>query len=1149
MDWLKFYCLKGEPFGPQPLRWPDEFQNVFVLTEIIKTEVDPIISTITDSERYLYLISGERGAGKSTLMHYIINEIDKVGNILPVDVSLNKKSYKGDDPGYALQVDLTYAIAKKTIDKIMNKYEILSKSNYKLFEEYRRRLTSVGSNLDVPGDILQKIFSLLSQEKIVPIIFIDNLDKIDQKEALHFLKLPYAQSLFENFFFRNRVRIFLVADQSWLKELVHPDFSYLGRPIIIKPLNFAETQNLIQKKMRKKASNLDDFKIPFNEESIIYITKIADGNPRKIQDKCTTALIEGAQHNIKIIDQKFLQQIQNDLGKEFESIKDLLIQYPEMERNLAWLLGVRGKFKDTKSFEEALFNTLNLQKGNKLENATIDHLRNCELISFSLEKLDEEPTYRINPLFENLIDKIKIKMSIDVFIKWFSRTEAEVISISPAKSSILEELEIVCDSLPEPKKGKAREALKNYDLFRQCRLEDDDRNECVVIAHNVAKDLIGIIAPEILTIDDFTRLREVLKSKISKEVISDFFILNSYFSGNNNLNLSFSDIAVISEKLNNIIENVIDPLDKIIIKRVPFFFADTISFGNFMKKRLLSPGLLFLSPEKEKEDLFEQFCICWVSESPIYGLTIYGLSSVSSAKNKSDYFDDALNFYSTNYQYIPYPIQGLLRANGIPPAELEGKSRKIRIAHFYELSLILNRIIAKYSQIKMIFVGYGNLSLWTASISGTDQKIQMMEEGVIEKMPPLAWHSKYSNEYNSSNTTITIKTKKFSDEQINEIHENMPLLNYFGNTIKTKPFLNKRFFVVLHFLKDLIPFMDGCEKLGLKPSNTICFYKKYKYPNREEVSAYLEYKGYQIYPLELLDDFLSSYDNKEIDDEILIIEDGGYIAPALHKKILTFRKNIIGCVEQTTKGIREDKNIKNLRFPIISLPSFKLKQEYEPPFVADAVINNIHNLLPDINFKGQNALVIGGGTIGKEIASKLKSEMNVTVFDSNPNVLVGILSKINIVKSLPEGVKNKKLIIGATGQTSIGRSELLSMEHNTYLVSASSDQKEIGLDELEALNSKKEEILINNKKIGTVYQLRATRKQINLIADGYPINFWSTESMPNQVSDLILTLIFLSAIEICENHDKMSSNIQEEKVNEIPEKYGVSSLYLDFYHS
>jgi hypothetical protein len=61
-------------------------------------------------------------------------------------------------------------------------------------------------------------------------------------------------------------------------------------------------------------------------------------------------------------------------------------------------------------------------------------------------------------------------------------------------------------------------------------------------------------------------------------------------------------------------------------------------------------------------------------------------------------------------------------------------------------------------------------------------------------------------------------------------------------------------------------------------------------------------------------------------------------------------------------------------------------------------------------------------------------------------------------------VSKKFLIIGATGQTSIGRAELLNMEHNTCLVSASSDQREIGLIELESLTQNKEIIKVGDKK-------------------------------------------------------------------------------------
>jgi S-adenosylhomocysteine hydrolase len=396
---------------------------------------------------------------------------------------------------------------------------------------------------------------------------------------------------------------------------------------------------------------------------------------------------------------------------------------------------------------------------------------------------------------------------------------------------------------------------------------------------------------------------------------------------------------------------------------------------------------------------------------------------------------------------------------------------------------------------------------------------------------------------------VNTQFESFSEKEIKDINENMPLLNYFKEKIKTKPFSNKRFFIILHFLKDLIPFMEACEKLGLKPSNAICFFKKYKYPHREKISAHLQKRGYQIHPLESLADVLITYKEKEINDEILIIEDGGYIAPKMHEEFLNILSNVIGCVEQTTKGIREDKKIQDIGFPILSLPHSKLKQKYEPPYVADAVINNIHMMFPDVNFKGKNVLIIGGGTIGEEIAIRLKSDMNAVVYDTNPDVLVGLSSRVNIVRNLMDGIKNKELIIGATGETSIGKHELLSVEHNAYLVSASSDQKEIGLDELEALSQEKEEIILNDrKKIGTAYHLRTTQRKINLIADGYPINFWASESMPNQASDLILTLIFLSAVEICENHSEMSNNIDEEKINEIAKKYELSDLYLSIHH-
>ena len=93
-----------------------------------------------------------------------------------------------------------------------------------------------------------------------------------------------------------------------------------------------------------------------------------------------------------------------------------------------------------------------------------------------------------------------------------------------------------------------------------------------------------------------------------------------------------------------------------------------------------------------------------------------------------------------------------------------------------------------------------------------------------------------------------------------------------------------------------------------------------------------------------------------------------------------------------------------------------------------------------------------------------------------------------------------------------------------------------------------EEVLINelDEIIGTRFYLPPNNKVINILANGYPINFWGFESMPEEASDLILSLILLSAAELAMgNHsDRM---INSQAVNEISEKYEISKKFLEFH--
>ncbi|MCW3131437.1 MAG: 3-hydroxyacyl-CoA dehydrogenase NAD-binding domain-containing protein [Candidatus Methanospirare jalkutatii] len=392
----------------------------------------------------------------------------------------------------------------------------------------------------------------------------------------------------------------------------------------------------------------------------------------------------------------------------------------------------------------------------------------------------------------------------------------------------------------------------------------------------------------------------------------------------------------------------------------------------------------------------------------------------------------------------------------------------------------------------------------------------------------------------------------YSSNELKHIRDRMGLLGYLANKLSAefsdRHFKDINFLIVLHFLKDLIVFLEACEKLGLEPSKTHLFYKPYLYPHREEIASHLKAKGYHVYPLENLEKVLDTLNKQDVNGKFIVIEDGGYIVPLLHKRFPKLLENTIGAVEQTTRGIRNDEQIGDLKIPVLNVAGSKIKNEIEPPHVADAVIRNLESLLMGEKLRGSKAAVLGYGTIGREIAKRLNSKgMKVTVYDLDELKRSRAREDewvSEVVNESYNAVKNKLLVIGCSGETSIGREEILSLSHGTYLVSASSDQREIGLMELKALSSSKKTLRNENGiKIGTSYTIRGQNKVIHLIADGFPINFWYSESMPNQVSDLILSLIYVSAIELV----KKDFGNGFQNIDKISEKYEIAKIYEQIY--
>jgi len=176
---------------------------------------------------------------------------------------------------------------------------------------------------------------------------------------------------------------------------------------------------------------------------------------------------------------------------------------------------------------------------------------------------------------------------------------------------------------------------------------------------------------------------------------------------------------------------------------------------------------------------------------------------------------------------------------------------------------------------------------------------------------------------------------------------------------KDDAFKNYRVIVILHFLLDLLPCHGRALELrGLDPHKTLALYKDYPYSNRDLVRSTLESRGVTVWGpvgstngLELaagVRDFLA-----EGDEPVIIVEDGGYLAPAFYntEELRPYLHRIRGVVEQTTFGARQAEDLlvemqrkgeeARLAFPLINVARSEAKVLYEPAFVAEAACNNI----------------------------------------------------------------------------------------------------------------------------------------------------------------------------------------------------------------
>ena len=389
-----------------------------------------------------------------------------------------------------------------------------------------------------------------------------------------------------------------------------------------------------------------------------------------------------------------------------------------------------------------------------------------------------------------------------------------------------------------------------------------------------------------------------------------------------------------------------------------------------------------------------------------------------------------------------------------------------------------------------------------------------------------------------------------------EIPANLRLAHeYAAADLAGTTFSGKTVLMVLHFLSDLVPFVEALHKAGAEYKDMVLIAKPYPYSHRDAVSHHLECLGVDVHragakevselATDVLNKLVSARDLEQ--RSIVVIEDGGYFAPLLHEdRFAAIARRCVGVVEQTTKGIREaEDRIPKERFklPILSVAKSNFKDDYESPEVGRITVQNIGRFVPNVKLSGGHAIVFGFGSIGEHVAANLNRAFNmaVSVAVTDEAHLLKAIHRKDIVMEAKKDFDQLRfrdlavLVVGTTGRKhTISEAVITNVRDGCILASTSSDRVEIDMPALERLAGRNIEP-VEEGNVRYTIKVGEQTKTITVLADGYPINFYASESLPNDTIDPVMTLLLLSAAELCNN--VVEPGIQLELVNEVTKNH------------
>ncbi|MFM9615819.1 NAD(P)-dependent oxidoreductase [Streptomyces niveiscabiei] len=272
-------------------------------------------------------------------------------------------------------------------------------------------------------------------------------------------------------------------------------------------------------------------------------------------------------------------------------------------------------------------------------------------------------------------------------------------------------------------------------------------------------------------------------------------------------------------------------------------------------------------------------------------------------------------------------------------------------------------------------------------------------------------------------------------------------------------------------------------------------------------------------------------------EQVVLLDIGGYFAPALHTLTEKFSGRIRGVVEDTENGHQRYQALPALPCPVFSAARSPLK-DCEDHLVGRSIVFSAEALIRDRGdiLTNHTATVIGFGKIGRAIAHTLRAhDLHTTVHDTDPvrQIQARALGHRTTTR-LTDALHDAGLVLCATGNIALRHQDFTALRNGTYVASATSPDDEFELGPLQ------------NNYHRTPITPRLTRYETTghyfyVLADGEAVNFVHGASVGTYIHLVQAELLAATAL--------LTHTDPAPGLHELPpaDRHTIAELWLDHF--